>query len=451
MDKEVVKKQNHKVTLFALFLSLVSIGVLVFGFLLVSSNKVILLQSVSNIYNKIDIFQKNDMNLLNKVAASKNNGINSNIVLKRDNTDILKIDFNYLESSDDNQTRLDLVINLLEDELVNSNIVLKDNKFYFFIKNITENYYYTDLSYQSIFKTLSSSDYSKILEYIKDAIDETIKNDDIKKDKVTVKYNDKDKKVNRLTYKIRNKELNNMIKYFTKLIKNDKSLYKNIASLLEISTDSFDKEMDNLSSLFSDDLEKEIFEYDVYYYGFNKIFRYELKHADSGLMFSYQENKDNYVINLGTEENNIVNMVVKSNKDAYDYELSVTNIFDGNKYTISGTYQKDNLVINYDDNKVDITTSSEEKEGNFINRSKILLREDDDNSVEIDINNTNYFDKKVEFNANNSKSIDEIESEELELLINNIKESKLYELLIPFTESLEMSNLGEMEFLGELK
>lgn len=89
MDKEVVKKQNHKVTLFALFLSLVSIGVLVFGFLLVSSNKVILLQSVSNIYNKIDIFQKNDMNLLNKVAASKNNGINSNIVLKRDNTDIL--------------------------------------------------------------------------------------------------------------------------------------------------------------------------------------------------------------------------------------------------------------------------------------------------------------------------------------------------------------------------
>lgn len=218
MDKEVVKKQNHKVTLFALFLSLVSIGVLVFGFLLVSSNKVILLQSVSNIYNKIDIFQKNDMNLLNKVAASKNNGINSNIVLKRDNTDILKIDFNYLENSDDNQTRLDLVINLLEDELVNSNIVLKDNKFYFFIKNITENYYYTDLSYQSIFKTLSSSDYSKILEYIKDAIDETIKNDDIKKDKVTVKYNDKDKKVNRLTYKIRNKELNNMIKYFTKLI-----------------------------------------------------------------------------------------------------------------------------------------------------------------------------------------------------------------------------------------
>ena len=178
MDKEVVKKQNHKVTLFALFLSLVSIGVLVFGFLLVSSNKVILLQSVSNIYNKIDIFQKNDMNLLNKVAASKNNGINSNIVLKRDNTDILKIDFNYLENSDDNQTRLDLVINLLEDELVNSNIVLKDNKFYFFIKNITENYYYTDLSYQSIFKTLSSSDYSKILEYIKDAIDETIKNDD---------------------------------------------------------------------------------------------------------------------------------------------------------------------------------------------------------------------------------------------------------------------------------
>ena len=43
---------------------------------------------------------------------------------------------------------------------------------------------------------------------------------------------------------------------------------------------------------------KELFKYNVYYYGFNKIVKYELVIVDQNKVISYQENKDNSEITV---------------------------------------------------------------------------------------------------------------------------------------------------------
>ena len=79
MDKELSNKQGRKVTIFALFLSLISIGILVLGFLIVSSNKVILLQSISNLYKTFVDKEDMDLSLIDKLATAKKIGIKANI------------------------------------------------------------------------------------------------------------------------------------------------------------------------------------------------------------------------------------------------------------------------------------------------------------------------------------------------------------------------------------
>lgn len=446
MDKEVVKKQNHKLTLFALFLSLVSIGVLVFGFLLVSSNKVILLQSVSNIYNKINVFQNNEIKLLDKISESKDIGIKTEISFKMKD-EILKVDFNYLENKNDNKSRLDLIVNYLDEELLNGNTILQDNKVYFFLKGITENYYYTDYGYQAFLKSLTSDEYNKLLEFFKDSVDEIVKNDDIKKDKVTVKYNGKDKKVNKLTYKLRNKDINKMINNFTKLLKSDKKLYKNIASYLEISVDDLDKQIEQLNSFHKNDEDKVMLEYDVYYFGFNKIFRYDLKHIPSNITLSYQENTGEDIIKLISNDKEMISLVVKNNKENYDYELNIASIFEDKIYTITGKYSNNNLTVNYDGNNININSTTLEKDGGYTTTSSIVLADD----VTLDMVNTYYFDQKVKFNGKNSVDINDITPEDYELMINNFKESKLYEIFTSFEDILGMFGIKDIEFLEELK
>ena len=423
MENEIKNKQNRKVTIFALFLSLVSVGVLIFGFLLVSSNKVILLQSLSNIYNKINIFQDNNIPLLDKISDSKNNGIKSLINVKTDK-DIFNLSLDYLENANDNKSRLDLAVKYLDDEIINGNIVLEDSKVYFFLKGITEDYYYTNFNYQSFIRSLTTSEYNQIMEYIKDAVVEVVKNDDIKKEKVTVKYNDKDKKVNKLTYRIGYKQLSKMFDNFTKSLKSDKKLYKKIAAYLEISTNELDESLDLISSMIPKD-DKKLVEYNVYYYGFNKIFRYDLKLISNDMTLSYQENKDNNTFRFGIADKSLSDLVIKTDGT---YEFSIHDIPNLDDYSIKGNYSDNKVTVDYEDKNLSIVRNTSEKDNTFISNNTIILSDEND-SVTIDINTTYYFDKQVKFTSTNSKNIDDITEEDTTLLLSNLKDSKIYELI----------------------
>ena len=425
MDKDN-SKQNKKVTVFALFLSLISIGILVVGFLIVSSNKVIMLQSVSNLYNKLDgIFDENL--LIDKIAKSNDIGIKSDINIKYDDLSY-DLTLNYLENSNDNNSRLDLIIKYLDSELLNGNIVLSDSKLYTFIKGITDKYYYFNTDYNSYVRSLSSNNYNKLLEYLKDSVDSIISNNSIKKEKATVKYNYEYKKVYKLSYNIDTDLLKEMANEYVKLIKNDKDLFKDISNYLEISEKDLNKYFDDIISLLPEENE-DIVKYSVYYYGFNKIFRYELYFYDYDITVGYQNNKDNDIINVFKpgEEDDILNIRIK--KDLDNYNFDITYIQDRDSYNIIGTYSKNKIELVYEDYKLILSDTIEEKNNNFVVNNTIEFFADDNKIVSINANTTYYFDAKISFDSTDSMAFEDMTIEDLDNILENLKNHPIYELI----------------------
>lgn len=283
MDIELSKKQNRKMTFFACVLSFLSIGLLVFGFLLVSSEKVIMLQSISNLTNRLDQIVDQNQTLLDSISFSDDMDIYTWADLKVLNENL--------------QSQL----SFLEKKLFNLHLTVSNGKIYFPMKELDSEseseYSFIDLGTYSLFTKLSSNDYDKVLSHLKDAIRTVINNQDIQKEKVTVSYNGKDKKVNCLTYEITNQSINDMLTTFINYLKQDKTLIDHLSTIHSISNLDVNKKLDLLleSIHFPEDFG---FTYHVYYYGFNRIFRYELETKSSTYQIAYQvDDQEQFRIN----------------------------------------------------------------------------------------------------------------------------------------------------------
>ena len=180
MEKEFNNKQNRKLTVFACILSVVSIGLLVFGFIAVSSNKVILLQSISNLFNKLDYIDEDSKVLTDKIISSSDVGIRSNIKVS---SSIINgnLSIDYLENKKDKKSELDLDFSVSGQKLIGANLNFSDDNLYMFVDDITPNYYYTTQEFISLTSGLNSSDSDKLVDLLKEAVTDYIDNNDIAK------------------------------------------------------------------------------------------------------------------------------------------------------------------------------------------------------------------------------------------------------------------------------
>ena len=176
------KKKNNgkKITIFALILSVISVGILVFGFSLVSSDKVVVLQSISNLYNKVSKIPDTEKEMLNKIANSKSVGIKSNISGSFEEEKI-GLSFDILENKDSKTSVIDFNLNYNEEELIKVIFALVNDKLHAFVKDVTPTFYNTDIEYQELIKSISGDDLNKISEIIKDAVKESISKEYITK------------------------------------------------------------------------------------------------------------------------------------------------------------------------------------------------------------------------------------------------------------------------------
>ena len=301
------EKQNRKVTLFAILLSAISLGVLVFGFSVVSSDKVVMLQSISNLYNKANVLFEDDLVLFDKIASNDKVGISAKNTLTIDQ-DKYNLNFNYLENADDKLSTLNISMLHDEDSLTTNFVFDKENR-YFSIKDITPGYYHyqeDNYTYNNIFRSLSSNDYDKVLSLLKEVIDNRIDNGKIKKEKVVIKYDGKDKKVNKLTYEVDYKELKAIMTSFIANVLKDNDLHKNISAVLK-GDNSLKNYLENYLEKYKD-LEGNILIYSTYYYGFNQIVQYDIHSYIDNLNITYKEDKAKENLNITKDDNTILNV-----------------------------------------------------------------------------------------------------------------------------------------------
>ena len=433
-------KLNHKVTIFAILLSLVSIGILVFGFVLVSSDKVVMLQSISNLYNKVNENIEDDYTLMDKIATSTNIGIKGDMTVKKDNNEY-DIAYNYLENSNAKKSNLALKATTLEETLIDTNFILEKDKLLLFIDQVTSEYYYKNFNYKFFVRGLTGETYEKLVSFLKDAVSDSIDNKDIKKEKVTISLDGKDKKVNKLTYTFDNKKLDRVLKKFFTSIKNDKKVLSDISNFFRLSKKTMKKNLDKYrKDLVKED--REIFSYSTFYYGFNRIVCYDLYLNSKDLLISYKTEKSNSTFKIVKENSEVFSFnsvkdnntyrfsgIIKNTKLDYTFELFDIDLDEDLDMSFTGTYTKGHLELKTDKYQLIIDRGNDSNDSFKFNTAIKLLDKDNKEIISINDNSEFYFDTEVESYTGDIRNIMELEDKEKEEINNNYEKNGLYQII----------------------
>lgn len=434
MDQEQNKKQNRKVTLFACLLSFLSIGLLVFGFTLVSSDKVVMLQSISNLSSRFNQALDSDSLLLDKISSSNNVGIRLNMNTNyQDSTSTLLLD--YLENKEDKKSRLDFTVSKENEKILDLDMSLYQKNLYFFIENITPSYYYTAFNYYSLLSSLSSSDSDKLLSLLKESVTDYIDNDSITSQKVNITYHGKSKKVNKLTYQITNKTVYDILASFIHSVQTDTSLYNNVSSYLKLSKEELDEKCDQLLTQIGKDNKTVLYNYQVYYYGFNQIVSYELEDVTNKVVLKYQKD-DKDILEVKKEDTVVLSINISKNKNQYDFEGFINS---DKKYDFTGNIKNNTITVFYHDDEdnyqFSLTLKEDIKDNSFSYDYDINLLLNKETVFTSKINFTYYFNEKIEdINYTNSTSISDITEEDFNTILEQLKNHPLYDLISSFTD-----------------
>lgn len=434
MDQEQNKKQNRKVTLFACLLSFLSIGLLVFGFTLVSSDKVVMLQSISNLSSRFNQALDSDSLLLDKISSSNNVGIRLNMNTNyQDSTSTFLLD--YLENKEDKKSRLDFTVSKENEKILDLDMSLYQKNLYFFIENITPSYYYTAFNYYSLLSSLSSSDSDKLLSLLKESVTDYIDNDSITSQKVNITYHGKSKKVNKLTYQITNKTVYDILASFIHSVQTDTSLYNNVSSYLKLSKEELDEKCNQLLTQIGKDNKTVLYNYRVYYYGFNQIVSYELEDVTNKVVLKYQKD-DEDILEVKKEDTVVLSINISKNKNQYDFEGFINS---DKKYDFTGNIKNNTITVFYHDNEdsyqFSLTLKKDIKDNSFSYDYDINLLLNKETVFTSKINFTYYFNEKIEdINYTNSTSISDITEEDFNTILEQLKNHPLYDLISSFTD-----------------
>lgn len=434
MDQEQNKKQNRKVTLFACLLSFLSIGLLVFGFTLVSSDKVVMLQSISNLSSRFNQALDSDSLLLDKISSSNNVGIRLNMNTNyQDSTSTLLLD--YLENKEDKKSKLDFTVSKENEKILDLDMSLYQKNLYFFIENITPSYYYTAFNYYSLLSSLSSSDSDKLLSLLKESVTDYIDNDSITSQKVNITYHGKSKKVNKLTYQITNKTIYDILASFIHSVQTDTSLYNNVSSYLKLSKEELDEKCNQILTQIGKDNKTVLYNYRVYYYGFNQIVSYELEDVTNKVVLKYQKD-DKDILEVKKEDTVVLSINIFKNKNQYDFEGFINS---DKKYDFTGNIKNNTITVFYHDNEdnyqFSLTLKEDIKDNSFSYDYDINLLLNKETVFTSKINFTYYFNEKIEdINYTNSTSISDITEEDFNTILEQLKNHPLYDLISSFTD-----------------
>lgn len=434
MDQEQNKKQNRKVTLFACLLSFLSIGLLVFGFTLVSSDKVVMLQSISNLSSRFNQALDSDSLLLDKISSSNNVGIRLNMNTNyQDSTSTLLLD--YLENKEDKKSRLDFTVSKENEKILDLDMSLYQKNLYFFIENITPSYYYTAFNYYSLLSSLSSSDFDKLLSLLKESVTDYIDNDSITSQKVNITYHGKSKKVNKLTYQITNKTVYDILASFIHSVQTDTSLYNNVSSYLKLSKEELDEKCNQLLTQIGKDNKTVLYNYRVYYYGFNQIVSYELEDVTNKVVLKYQKD-DKDILEVKKEDTVVLSINISKNKNQYDFEGFINS---DKKYDFTGNIKNNTITVFYHDNEdsyqFSLNLKENIKDNSFSYDYDINVLLNKETVFTSKINFTYYFNEKIEdINYTNSTSISDITEEDFNTILEQLKNHPLYDLISSFTD-----------------
>ncbi len=304
-------------------LGVMSLGLIIYGVFLLNSNKYIFSQALSKTFNNltssIDTFDNNflikELNKVDKYKVSTNMDINISGIDSDDfdNADLSMIEnINNLKLKGDiyknkNAGYLDFSVTAGEESL-NLNALLQDDKFYFKVKDMMDEFNYINMPVSSDIE-ITSDDIKLLINHLKNSIPKKMQDSDFTKSKVALNIDNQKFNTTKISLTFNEKKLMNIIISFFEEISEDN---KAIALLQKFNPD-INKEMiqELISEIKQDDStlsDDDLFTLSMYVNSSNNPLRTEIYIGSSNnpdsiisnsvsIVFDHYNNKSNHKIN----------------------------------------------------------------------------------------------------------------------------------------------------------
>ena len=215
----------------------------------------------------------------------------------------------------------------------------------------------------------------------------------------------------------------------------DTSLYNNVSSYLKLSKEELDEKCNQLLTQIGKYNKTVLYNYRVYYYGFNQIVSYELEDVTNKVVLKYQKD-DKDILEVKKEDAVVLSINISKNKNQYDFEGFINS---DKKYDFTGNIKNNTITVFYHDNEdsyqFSLNLKENIKDNSFSYDYDINVLLNKETVFTSKINFTYYFNEKIEdIDYTNSTSISDITEEDFNTILEQLKNHPLYDLISSFTD-----------------
>lgn len=344
-------------------LGVMSLGLIIYGVFLLNSNKYIFSQALSKAFNNltssIDTIDNNflikELNKVDKYKVSTNMDINISGI---DSDDFDNADLSMIENINNLKLKGDIYKNknagyldfsvIAGEESLNLNALLQDDKFYFKVKDMMDEFNYIDMPVSSDIE-ITSDDIKLLINHLKNSIPKKMQDSDFTKSKVALNIDNQKFNTTKISLTFNEKKLMNIIISFFEEISEDN---KAIALLQKFNPD-INKEMikELISEIKQDDStlsDDDLFTLSMYVNSSNNPIRTEIYIGSSNNPDSIISNSISIVFDhYNNKSNNKINAIrcLVNDNSFIEYKEEYTTQTEANlNLTVNNFSQNTNLI-----------------------------------------------------------------------------------------------------------
>lgn len=423
------KKNNNLIIILCTTVILILVGVIIFATFYIRNPKAILSKTLSDFYSGL----KNDntstlRSILDNDIVTLDTSVELSIEgsgFEEQGMDGLDFSLNssYVENKKDKKGYINIDSYINNEKFLIIDSLFKDNKAYFKIKDVFDEYYYEDYDFISFLNNKSSDDIKYLLNIFKDSAVNNLNKQKLKEESTTIKLDNKDTKVRKISLEITENLVKNILKDSLTEIKNNpkaKGILIENTNMKESNINKLlDEILNNLGDSKNTNNQSESIYYNIYVKGMNNTVKQELTSKDFSLAYYNYSDVKEFKIEVDNQD-------LFSIKFIGNEKGKITGILGG--IALTGSYEKGkmNLDIPYNDMDLNISIENTEdeisKNKEYKNNFKILVSINNNNEkYNILLNVTSNYKAGGnidDIDVSKSKKYSELTEEE----INNLEE-----------------------------
>ena len=444
------KSKKSVLLILAIVIVVIGIGLAGTGVFLLSKPKAVFQESYNYLTKGIkslglsdnstlDILDKDKIKVENKINVNLDQSLGLGItnldlnmhVMNDRTTNTSKV---YLDSKLENQKLLEFVS------------YLKEDKLYLTVTDIFDKYYYTDIDTSSLAEELTIEDMELLVGIVKNSLKKVITDEKFEKEKTTTSVDGIEESVTKLTLRVDDKLLSDIVVEVVYGIKADEKALEILANLSSVTKEELIKSLDEVVTEVKETTGETLLTYNIYYKNINDIKKLEILSGTT--IVTYSANNDNYRLKVIDDDAEVEELSLLVVEQDNNYNITLNTL----SSSITGKLLKNeknyNLTLNMADNRnnnlgtlvVDYIYTS-----NVQDKLVVTYQKDGINYVKVTVDSKITFDEGISVpDMSNAKSIDAMTEEEVNTIMTNLQNHQVIGPIISmFMQSNDDTLIGD--------